>query len=163
MTFSELVESEGGIKAFATKHGFPISTIGMWYRSVRYPSPLFQRRLSQITDGQIDFDEMRDRHLLKKAETPKNRGSKRLGSNLPICNLSRLKLCFREEDLPVERLGLHGDRIAAMWAINRVTVGEFRIAVSALAAQGKDTGDIEQINSAVGNARTESKRRLQAC
>lgn len=157
----KMIDDAGGPSAFAMAHGFPVSTVGMWYRGERFPSATHQARLNECTRAKIDFSDLLNLYLTKKTEPQQPHKARRIAANLLVNNLSRLKACFVELGLSPDRLNSHGDHYIARWQKTNVTVREFRDAVQALEESGADAGDIEQLHRTIYAARRESLRRLE--
>lgn len=159
--FKELINQAGGPSAFAVKYGFPISTVGTWYRADRFPSALNQARLSECLGVEINFAEIRELYLQKKLARNLSR-TRRLSETTLINSLERLKRCFSEMEFSPDRLNLHGADLVARWELANVTVKEFRSAVSILKRKGQDAENITLLHNTVNAMRRESLRRLDA-
>lgn len=159
--FKELIDLAGGPSAFAIKYGFPISTVGTWFRGDRYPSASSQARLSECTGIEINFSELRELYLQKRM-VRKISKARRLSGSMMINSLDRLKRCFREQQLSTDRLNLHGSTLVARWKLANVTVKEFRGAVSILKNTGQDAENIILLHNTVNAMRRESLEKLEA-
>lgn len=155
MTLQEWVLKHGGQRACAAKFNFSTSSLGAWCRAERYPTPVSQKRLIEYSDNQIDFSELLQTFVAKKAEAePDNEPViRRLTGSVFVRDVTRLKRLFKELKLPAERCNLHGETITARWAHTHVTVHEVRAAVELLAKSGKDSGDLKLIHRTIAEAR----------
>ena len=154
ISFQQWVDSEGGQSACANRHGFPVASVGAWYRHERYPRPINQARILFCSENTVDLQAL----LTGFVEAKKSaRGPVRHVQLKGCClvnTLARLKQVFAELNIPAERANLHGERITARWSTTHVSVSEIRQAVLTLAESGKDYGDLQLIHIAIRDART---------
>ncbi|WP_258090797.1 hypothetical protein [Serratia liquefaciens] len=163
MTLSEWVKQQGGIKKCSEKHGFSPSALGAWSRLERFPNPDNQERIIEATGGQVAINQMRELFLSSKNDSEiKTPRPRRLQGSLMVRDLGRLKKIFDELDLPAHRCNLNGPGIVARWATTNVTVQEVRNAVLALSDVGRDAGNVEEIHTAIREARRLSLRGLES-
>ncbi|HAT7708276.1 TPA: hypothetical protein JAX41_004730 [Enterobacter roggenkampii] len=155
MTLQDWVTQHGGLSACAAKFKFPVSSLGAWCRSIRYPTPASQQRLIECSDNQIDFRDLLQMFVTKKNEEAQDKSpaGRRLTGSVFVRDISRLKRLFIELDLPPERCNLLGEKITARWTHTHVTVREVRSAVEKLASEGKDSGDLQLIHRTIAEAR----------
>jgi hypothetical protein len=161
LSFQQWVDSEGGQVACAVRYGFPVASLGAWYRLERYPRPSNQSRILLCSGNNVDLQALLQRFVEVHAPAA-NKTRRRLLKGCSLVNsVARLKQVFAELNIPESRANLHGERITARWSTTNVSVNEIREAVLALAESGKDCGDVQLIHTAIRDARSAALGRLE--
>lgn len=162
MTLQEWVEQQGGVNKCSKQHGFTSSAIGAWCRLERFPRAAQQARIIKSSNGLVDVNALREAFLARQMGTTAPVRQRRLQGSLVVRNLERLKQVFDEQGLPRHRCNLNGPGLVARWSTTHVTVQEVRDAMQTLADDGRDAGSVEEIHTAIRDARKASLRSLES-
>lgn len=160
VSFQEWVDSEGGQRKCAKRHGFPPASLGAWYRLERYPKPSSQARIQTCSKHSVDMADLLKRFVAANNNPLPKIAARRLKGSYLVSNLQRLKRVLAELGIPESRANLHGERITARWSTTNVSVSEVRQAVELLAMRNADYGDIQLIHKTIGEARSAALGRL---